>query len=37
MKPALPRGPLPPPRNWISPEDEQTIRKAENFPWNAFE
>lgn len=32
-----PRGALPPPRNWISPEDERILRESRNFPWNALE
>jgi len=36
-KQILPKGPIPPPRNWINPEEEQALRKSENFPWNALE
>ncbi len=32
-----PKGQLPPPRNWISPEDEQKIRESKEFPWNALQ
>jgi Flp pilus assembly secretin CpaC len=31
-----PRGPLPPPRNWLSPRQELDLRAAPEFPWNAF-
>ncbi|MGE0616085.1 MAG: pilus assembly protein N-terminal domain-containing protein [Bacteriovoracia bacterium] len=33
----LPRGPVPPPRNWISPREEAHLRRSPNFPWNALE
>ncbi len=33
----LPKGPLPPPRNWISPDQELEILESRDYPWNAFE
>jgi hypothetical protein len=32
----FPRGPVPPPRNWISPSDYVRIRNSKEFPWNAL-
>jgi pilus assembly protein CpaC len=32
----FPRGPVPPPRNWISPSDYRRIRQSQDFPWNAL-
>lgn len=32
----FPRGPVPPPRNWISPSDFARIRNSKEFPWNAL-
>jgi hypothetical protein len=31
-----PKGPLPPPRNWLSPEQEQELRVSREYPWNAL-
>lgn len=30
------RGPIPPPRNWVSPTEERALRYSNDFPWNAF-
>jgi type II secretory pathway component GspD/PulD (secretin) len=37
-KPArqTPRGPVPPPRRWISPEEERWLRESPEWPWNAL-
>ncbi len=32
-----PAGPVPPPRNWVSPEEERRLRRAASFPWNALQ
>jgi hypothetical protein len=32
-----PKGPLPPPRNWIRPDEERELKMSEDYPWNAFE
>lgn len=32
-----PRGPAPPPRNWISPQEERALRTSSQYPWNALE
>ncbi len=32
----LPRGPMPPPREWISPERERALRESTEWPWNAL-
>lgn len=32
----LPRGPLPAPRDWVSPEQEAAWRQSADFPWNAL-
>ncbi len=29
-------GPVPIPRNWISPQEEIALRSSADFPWNAF-
>ena len=31
-----PRGPAPPPRNWVSPEDERRLKTSPEWPWNAL-
>ncbi|MBS1961019.1 MAG: type II and III secretion system protein [Bdellovibrionales bacterium] len=31
-----PEGPVPLPRNWISPQEEIALRSSPDFPWNAF-
>ncbi len=33
----FPRGPVPPPRDWISLKRVQALKKSENYPWNVFE
>lgn len=33
---SLPKGLLPPPRDWMDPEHEKRLRESEEFPWNAF-
>lgn len=35
--PEFPSGPVPPPRNWLSPEKERRLREDPDFPWNAFD
>jgi pilus assembly protein CpaC len=32
-----PAGALPPPRNWISPEEAANLRDSRDWPWNALE
>ncbi|HCM39579.1 MAG: hypothetical protein A2Z97_07710 [Bdellovibrionales bacterium GWB1_52_6] len=32
-----PRGPVPPPRNWMSPVQIQALKRSPEFPWNAFD
>jgi len=32
-----PKGLLPPPRTWISPEDEKRLRSSNEYPWNALQ
>jgi Flp pilus assembly secretin CpaC len=32
----MPRGPLPTPREWVSPDLEQELRESHDFPWNAL-
>jgi pilus assembly protein CpaC len=32
----IPRGLLPFPRNWISPQEERALKESENYPWNAL-
>jgi Flp pilus assembly secretin CpaC len=32
-----PKGMLPPPRNWISPEDERRLKSSSDYPWNALQ
>ncbi|MGZ3707832.1 MAG: hypothetical protein ACXWPM_03235, partial [Bdellovibrionota bacterium] len=34
---SFPRGPVPFPRNWLSPEQERDLRSSPNFPWNALQ
>lgn len=34
---SLPRGQLPAPRSWLSPEDELNLRQNQGYPWNALE
>lgn len=31
-----PRGPVPPPRNWIAPGDLRSVLESPEYPWNAF-
>jgi hypothetical protein len=31
-----PKGPLPPPRHWLPPEEEIGLRQSEEYPWNAL-
>ena len=33
----IPKGPVPAPRNWISPAQEQAMRASPDFPWNALQ
>ncbi len=33
----IPRGPVPPPRNWISMEKQRELEESPNYPWNAVE
>jgi Flp pilus assembly secretin CpaC len=37
IKPLIPKGPIPFPRDWISPADERALRESREFPWNALE
>ncbi len=32
----LPKGPVPPPRDWVPPEVERELKTSVNFPWNVF-
>ncbi|MCM2322178.1 MAG: hypothetical protein NDJ90_02845 [Oligoflexia bacterium] len=32
-----PAGPVPPPRNWVSPAEERRLRSSPEFPWNVFD
>jgi len=32
-----PRGSPPPPRQWVSPEQERTLRQSQEWPWNALQ
>ena len=32
----LPKGTIPPPRNWISPEKERKLTQSSDYPWNAL-
>ncbi len=32
----LPKGPLPLPRNWITPQEERVLRESDEFPWNVL-
>lgn len=34
---ATPRGPVPPPRQWVSPEQERELRQSPEWPWNALQ
>ena len=33
----IPRGPVPPPRNWVSPAEESLLRADPHFPWNVLD
>ncbi len=33
----LPAGPLPPPRQWLSPDEIRALRQSKEFPWNAMQ
>ena len=33
----IPKGPNPPPREWISPQEEQTLIQDPRFPWNILD
>jgi len=33
----IPKGPTPPPREWISPEEERALKNDPEYPWNALE
>lgn len=33
----VPRGPVPPPRDWIDPVREKELRASPDFPWNVWE
>ncbi|HTL13285.1 MAG TPA: hypothetical protein VL588_12405 [Bdellovibrionota bacterium] len=33
----FPRGPVPVPRNWISPGEMMRLRESPDFPWSAFQ
>jgi hypothetical protein len=32
----IPRGPLPPPKSWLSPSDIRRMQTDPDYPWNAF-
>lgn len=32
-----PKGSIPPPRDWISADDEKRLKNSPNYPWNALE
>jgi Flp pilus assembly secretin CpaC len=32
-----PKGFLPPPQTWISPQDEKRLRSSNDYPWNALQ
>ena len=32
-----PKGLIPPPRDWVSPQDEQRLRNSPGYPWNALQ
>lgn len=32
----FPSGTIPPPRNWISPEEQHNLQMSEDYPWNAL-
>jgi Flp pilus assembly secretin CpaC len=32
----IPRGPLPLPRNWLSPQEERALKESEDYPWNVL-
>jgi Flp pilus assembly secretin CpaC len=34
---STPRGLVPPPRHWLSPDYERSLRASENWPWNALQ
>ncbi len=34
--PILPKGPLPPPRNWLDLTEESRLKNSDEYPWNAF-
>lgn len=36
MQRATPKGPVPPPRNWMSLDRERKLRSHPGYPWNAF-
>jgi pilus assembly protein CpaC len=33
----FPAGPVPPPRDWMAPTQEQRVRADANFPWNVLQ
>lgn len=33
----LPKGPVPPPRDWIAPSIERTLRDSKDYPWNILD
>lgn len=37
MERMLPKGPLPAPREWLDPSDEQNLKSDPNYPWNVLE
>ncbi len=32
-----PKGLLPPPRDWVSPQDEKNLKNSPDYPWNALQ
>lgn len=33
----FPQGIVPPPRNWLTPQEQERLQKDPNYPWNALE
>jgi len=33
---AFPKGPIPPPRNWVSPQNLFLLKQSEDYPWNTL-
>jgi len=37
VKSLIPSGPMPLPRDWITPSEEASLRKSPDYPWNALQ